>query len=76
MNKRLVWVVFAALLAGCSSTPAEMPRQPKPEQSPSKGGCYQAGWQAETAPVINKRQGQEALERYDPEAQPPGGGCP
>ncbi|MBD1549899.1 hypothetical protein [Pseudomonas typographi] len=76
MNKRFASFALAGLLAGCSSTPAEVPPQPTPDQSPSKGGCYQAGWQAETAPVINKRQGQEALERYDPENQAPGSGCP
>ncbi|PVZ15578.1 MULTISPECIES: lipoprotein [unclassified Pseudomonas] len=73
MNRPIAVLGLAALLAACSGKPVSEP--PGPE-APAGGGCRQAGWQAETAPVISKRQGQEALERYDPEAQAAGSGCP
>lgn len=73
MIRHVASVGLVILLAACSSAPP--PEAPEPGK-PSGGGCRQAGWQAETAPVISKRQGQEALERYDPEAQAAGSGCP
>ena len=74
MVKLATVLIATALLAGCSSAPAPEPQAGK--VAPPLGGCYQSDWQAETAPVINKRQGQEALEKYDTETQAPGKGCP
>lgn len=64
MIKSLALVIAAGLLAGCGSTPsaASAPGKALPTQ---KKSCYQADWQAETMPVINKRMGNERLEKYD-----------
>ncbi len=72
MTKALPLLLLAAVLSGCASKPAPA----APERVPGKGGCYQADWQAETAPVINKRLGPDGLEKYDPETQAQGQGCP
>lgn len=72
MTKALPLLLLAGVLAGCASKPAPAAA----EQVPGKGGCYQADWQAETAPVISKRLGPDGLEKYDPEHQAPGQGCP
>lgn len=72
MVKRLPVMIMAVLLGACSSNPA-------PEAQPSdapKGGCYQSEWQAQTAPVINKRLGPDGLEKYDDEHQRRAQGCP
>ncbi|UFH49706.1 hypothetical protein [Pseudomonas sp. KNUC1026] len=75
MIRHVASMALAVMLAACSNPQAQAPGTPE-QGVPAQGGCRQAGWQAETAPVISKRQGQEALERYDPEAQPAGSGCP
>lgn len=72
MTKALPLLLLVGVLAGCAGKPAPAAA----EQVPGKGGCYQADWQAETAPVINKRLGPDGLEKYDPEHQAPGQGCP
>ncbi|WP_213878489.1 hypothetical protein [Pseudomonas sp. dw_358] len=58
------------LLAGCTSHPDEPPvtRAAKP----TGAGCEQSDWQAQTAPVINKRLGPDVLEQYDAGQK----GCP
>ncbi|QJI35278.1 MULTISPECIES: hypothetical protein [unclassified Pseudomonas] len=75
MIKSLALVIAAGLLAGCGSTPNAEAEPEKAGAAPRKS-CYQADWQAETMPVINKRIGPDGLEKYD---SPPKGqeqGCP
>ncbi|MEE1925515.1 hypothetical protein V0R50_26880 [Pseudomonas sp. 148P] len=72
MIKRLSLMVMTAALGACSSAPESASDQPAVE----KGGCYQSEWQAETAPVINKRLGPDGLEKYDDEHQRRAKGCP
>ncbi len=74
MTKALPLLLMVGLLAGCAGKSATAPAVP--EAVPGKGGCYQSDWQAETAPVINKRLGPDGLEKYDPERQVQGQGCP
>ncbi|MBA1194013.1 hypothetical protein G7007_14320 [Pseudomonas entomophila] len=73
MIKRLPILAMAAMLGACSGSPAsqdgEAPAVPN-------GGCYQSEWQAETVPVINKRLGPTALEKYDEDHQRLAPGCP
>lgn len=64
MIKSLALVIAAGLLAGCGSTPNDTPAAGTPVAAQKKS-CYQADWQAETMPVINKRIGNERLEKYD-----------
>ena len=71
MVKQLPVMILALLLGACSSKSVDT----EPSQPP-KGGCYQSQWQAETAPVINKRMGPEGLEKYDDEHQRQAPGCP
>ncbi|WPP00259.1 hypothetical protein SFA35_02375 [Pseudomonas sp. HR96] len=55
--------LLAALLAACASKP---PLKPPPTQAARPAaGCEQSDWQAQTAPVINKRLGPDVLEQYD-----------
>ncbi|MEO6676828.1 MAG: hypothetical protein ABIO21_05575 [Pseudomonas sp.] len=75
MIKSLVLVIAAGLLAGCGSTPRAVPEAEKPGPSQKKS-CYQADWQAETMPVINKRIGNERLEKYDSAPNGQEQGCP
>ena len=71
MVKQLPVMILALLLGACSSKDADT----EPSQPP-KGGCYQSQWQAETVPVISKRVGPQALEKYDDEHQRKAPGCP
>nr|BFD44917.1 hypothetical protein FFPRI1PSEUD_64160 [Pseudomonas sp. FFPRI_1] len=73
MVKTLSLLIAVALLAGCSSAPEAKPEDAVGE--PEKG-CYQADWQAETAPVINKRLGPEGLEKYETPSKAREQGCP
>jgi len=74
MFKALPAALLIALLAGCSSAPADRAVTPaKAEVATPHGGCAQSEWQAQTAPVISKRQGNEALEKYNSEE--PANGC-
>jgi hypothetical protein len=74
MFRALPTALLVALLAGCSSVPADRAVTPdKAEVAKPNGGCAQSDWQAQTAPVISKRQGNEALEKYNSEE--PGNGC-
>ncbi|WP_455929367.1 hypothetical protein [Pseudomonas fluorescens] len=75
MIKSLALVIAAGLLAGCGSTPSAAPEAQVPGAAP-KQSCYQADWQAETMPVINKRIGNERLEQYDAAPNGQEQGCP
>ena len=75
MIKSLALVIAAGLLAGCGSTPIAAPEAEK-ASAPLKKSCYQADWQAETMPVINKRIGNERLEKYDAAPNGQEQGCP
>jgi hypothetical protein len=74
MIKAFVLLLTAGVVAGCAGKPAS--ESARDTQAPGQGGCYQSGWQAETAPVINKRLGPDGLEKYDEEHQAKGKGCP
>ena len=75
MIKSLALVIAAGLLAGCGSTPSVAPEAESPA-AVQKKNCYQADWQAETMPVINKRIGNERLEKYDDAPNGQEQGCP
>ncbi|MCP1509321.1 hypothetical protein J2Y83_005295 [Pseudomonas marginalis] len=75
MIKSLALVIAAGLLAGCGSTPSAAPAPGKALPAQKKN-CYQADWQAETMPVINKRMGNERLEKYDSAPNGQEQGCP
>lgn len=73
MIKRLSLFAIAGLMVGCASSPeAEEAPVAQPVRHAS---CYQAGWQQETVPVIDKRGGQEALDKYDAASSGAGTGC-
>ncbi|WP_263261322.1 hypothetical protein [Pseudomonas sp. RIT-PI-S] len=69
MYRAFVVLAVAYALAGCShDNAASQPAvQAAPPAGTAEGGCAEADWQAQTAAVINKRQGQEALDNYDTE---------
>ena len=73
MVKTLATLIAAAVLAGCGSNPkaAKDPDTGAPEK-----GCYQADWQAETNPVLNKRSGPEGLDKYETHTPAREQGCP
>ncbi|MQA52162.1 hypothetical protein [Pseudomonas piscis] len=73
MVKTLPLLLAVAWLAGCSGT---SPGQPADAAQRPGQGCYQADWQAETAPVINKRLGPEGLEKYETPTRTREQGCP
>ncbi|BDB22417.1 lipoprotein [Pseudomonas sp. CYM-20-01] len=75
MIKSLALVIAAGLLAGCGSTPNAKSAADEPAPGQKKS-CYQADWQAETMPVINKRIGNERLEKYDAAPNGQEQGCP
>lgn len=75
MIKSLALVIAAGLLAGCGSAPSAAPAPGKALPAQNKN-CYQADWQAETMPVINKRIGNERLEKYDSAPNGQEQGCP
>lgn len=60
-----------AVLAGCSSGPEPA----RADEVKPRTGCTQSDWQAQTAPVIGKREGNEALEQYRKDTQEQGSGC-
>ncbi|KTB61856.1 hypothetical protein [Pseudomonas syringae] len=65
MVRALPWVLIAGLLAGCASKPEAEDVEADAPNQPLQLSCYQAGWQAETVPVIYKRGGQEVWDRYE-----------
>ncbi|AZE97092.1 hypothetical protein C4J96_5024 [Pseudomonas orientalis] len=75
MIKSLALMIAAGLLVGCGGTPSAAP-EPEKASAPFRKSCYQADWQAETMPVINKRIGNERLEKYDSAPNGQEQGCP
>ncbi|MBK5537669.1 hypothetical protein JFV28_07085 [Pseudomonas sp. TH05] len=73
MVKTLMLLIGVGLLVGCSSTPEA---KPAVEPGAPDNGCYQADWQAETAPVINKRLGPDGLDKYETPSRTKEHGCP
>jgi len=74
MVKTWMSVMAAMLLVACSNSPkatAPDAAAPAPET-----GCYQADWQAETNPVLNKRSGPDGLDKYETQAPVKEHGCP
>lgn len=74
MVKTFMALMAATLLVACSSSPqATAPDTPAPVP---EQGCYQADWQAETNPVLNKRSGPDGLDKYETQAPVKEHGCP
>ncbi|MDP9782745.1 hypothetical protein [Pseudomonas fluorescens] len=74
MVKTFTLLLAATMLVACSSSPkATAPETgtPAPEE-----GCYQADWQAETNPVLNKRSGPDGLDKYETQTPAKEHGCP
>ncbi|WP_130906017.1 hypothetical protein [Pseudomonas sp. Sample_22] len=72
MVRTLALLIVAGSLVACGSTPKATP---EPAPSP-RSGCYQADWQAETNPVLNKRSGPEGLDKYESQTPAKEHGCP
>ena len=72
MVKALPLLMIAGFLAGCAGSPEPSPEAATPEES----GCYQADWQAQSVPLVNKRSGPEALEKYETPQSSKERGCP
>jgi hypothetical protein len=73
MVKTLALLIVAGSLVACGSN---LKATPEPAPSESEKGCYQADWQAETNPVLNKRAGPEGLDKYETQAPAKEHGCP
>ncbi|WP_426236200.1 hypothetical protein [Pseudomonas sp. TWP3-2] len=73
MVKSLALLLLTGTLAACGSNP-----KAEPTAAPGKPdkGCYQADWQAETNPVLNKRSGPDGLEKYETQTPAKEHGCP
>ena len=70
MVKSLALLLLTGTLAACGSNPkAEAP-------GAAQKGCYQADWQAETNPVLNKRSGPDGLDKYETQTPAKEHGCP
>jgi len=72
MVKLLPLLIVAGFLAGCAGSAPPPAEAATPEES----GCYQADWQAQSVPLVNKRSGPEALEKYETPQPSKGHGCP
>ncbi|MGG7649329.1 hypothetical protein ACQ4OB_15065 [Pseudomonas sp. ES4] len=73
MVKTLALLMIVGALAACGSNP----KAPKVPETPEQDkGCYQADWQAETNPVINKRSGPDGLDKYETQTPAKEHGCP
>ena len=61
-----------------AAAPPEAPETPPVPPAPdaAQKGCYQADWQAQSVPLVNKRSGPEALEKYETPQASKGRGCP
>jgi len=73
MVKTWTLLSLTVVLVACGSQP-----QATPEVVPSEpaSGCYQADWQAETNPVLNKRSGPDGLDKYETQTPTKEHGCP
>ncbi|WP_207284102.1 hypothetical protein [Pseudomonas sp. FW300-N2F2] len=74
MVKTFTLLLATTMLVACSSSPeapAPQTDTPTPEE-----GCYQADWQAETNPVLNKRSGPDGLDKYETQTPAKEHGCP
>jgi len=65
MIKPLPLLVIAALMVGCASEPEAEETQTVASARPFQVSCYQAGWQAETVPIVYKRGGPDAWDKYE-----------
>ncbi|WP_420231396.1 hypothetical protein ACN079_19225 [Pseudomonas sp. ABY48] len=73
MVKTFTLLLATTVLAACSSSPKET----APETgTPPEKSCYQADWQAETNPVLNKRSGPDGLDKYETQNPAKEHGCP
>jgi uncharacterized protein YcfL len=75
MVKTFMALMAATLLAACSSSPDKTTAPDNATPVP-EDGCYQADWQAETNPVLNKRSGPDGLDKYETQAPVKEHGCP
>lgn len=73
MVKTLALLIVAGSLAACGGNPKATP---DPAPSSPRNGCYQADWQAETNPVLNKRSGPDGLDKYETPTPAKEHGCP
>jgi hypothetical protein len=73
MVKTLALLIVAGSLVACGSNPKATPT---PAPTGPEKGCYQADWQAETNPVLNKRSGPEGLDKYETRTPAKEHGCP
>ena len=73
MVKTLALLIVASSLVACGSNP-KATAEPAPSESDK--GCYQADWQAETNPVLNKRSGPDGLDKYETQTPAKEHGCP
>ncbi len=64
MVKPLPLLLIAGLLGGCASKPEAEEADTAASQLVHVS-CYQAGWQAETVPVVYSRGGPQFWEKYD-----------
>ena len=62
MVKSLALLLLTGTLAACGRNPKA---EATPAPSESQKGCYQADWQAENNPVMNKRPGPDGLDTYE-----------
>lgn len=74
MVKRLPLFVIAGLMAGCASEPGAEDAKAAPKAP--RASCYEADWQAETVPIIYKRGGPDALDKYEVMPAEVKAGCP
>ncbi|MEE4695729.1 hypothetical protein V2K79_06320 [Pseudomonas alliivorans] len=65
MVRALPWFLIAGLLGGCAGKPEAEEAESASRTDVLHLSCHQAGWQAETVPVIYKRGGQEVWDRYE-----------
>ncbi|MBT2296770.1 hypothetical protein [Pseudomonas fluorescens] len=75
MVKTCTLLMAATLLVACSSG-SKAPSAPESGTLSPEEGCYQADWQAETNPVLNKRSGPEGLDKYETQVPAKEHGCP
>ncbi|MBV4461547.1 hypothetical protein KVG96_26600 [Pseudomonas sp. COR58] len=73
MVKSLALLLLTGALAACGSHPQA---DAQPDAGEAHKGCYQADWQAETNPVLNKRSGPEGLDKYETQTPAKEQGCP